>query len=179
MILERLGGALEATHAHPRLLLVSHPADRSRRDGFWLVGGRLADWGALPDEPAAALERTLTALRKGGRAGELGAHVPPDELDEVRIVATYLASRPQLPWLALDPPPSLELLKRFLGRSAERQLDDHRVDPTAGVEPGAGLGLAPDEGERDRTESRGQRGAPNVADLAVAEPQRGADFDGR
>jgi DNA polymerase III subunit epsilon len=179
VILERIGGALEATHARPRLLLVSHPADRARRDAFWLVGGRLADWGAVPDDPATAMERTLAALSKGGRAGELGAHVPPDELDEVRIVATYRASHPQLPSLALDPPPSLELLERFLGGSAERQLDDHGVDPAAGVELHAGLGLATHERERDRPEPRGHRRAPNAADLPVAELQGGAGVDGR
>ncbi len=179
VILERLGGALEATHARPRLVLVSHPADRLRRDGFWLVGGRLAEWGAVPGDPAAALERTRAALRKGGRAGELGAHVPPHELDEVRIVATYLASHPLLPSLDLDPPPSLELLERFLGGSAERQLDDHSVGSAGGVELCARPRLAAHERERDRAEPGGDRGAPDVADLAVAELQGGAGIDRR
>ena len=179
VILERLGGALEATHARPRLLLVSHPTDPSRRDGFWLAGGRLADWGAVPEDPAAALERTLAALRRHGRAGELGAHVPPGELDEVRIVATYVASHPHLESLVLDPPPSRERLERFLDRSGEGQLDDHGVGRATGVEPRAGLGLAPHERERDRSEPGGDGGAPNVPDLALAELQGGAGIDGR
>jgi DNA polymerase-3 subunit epsilon len=114
VVVKRLGGVLEATHARPRLLLVDHPTDRSRRDGFWIVGGRLVDWGALPDGAVAAHERTAAALGRGGRAGELGAHVPPHEIDEVRIVATYLASHPDLPQLVLEPPPDLEAIERFL-----------------------------------------------------------------
>ena len=93
MILERLGGALEATHVRARLLLVPHPVDPDRQDAFWLVGGRLVDWGAAPADTAALDQRTEAALKRGGRA-ELGAHVPPDEIDELRIVSNYLASHP-------------------------------------------------------------------------------------
>jgi DNA polymerase III subunit epsilon len=143
VILNRLEGVLEATHARPRLVSVAHPVDRSRRDAFWLVGGRLMDWGPLPDGIEELGERTAEALRRGGRAGELGAHVPPDEVDEVRIVATYLASHPDLPRLALEPVPTSESLAAFAARglderepisrgirdsgssrSGERQLDD-------------------------------------------------------
>ena len=116
VILDRLEGMLEATHARPRLVCVAHPVDPSRRDAFWLVGGRLMDWGPLPDDIEELGERTAEALRRGGRAGELGAHVPPDEVDEVRIVATYLASHPDLPRLALDPAPTSESLAAFVAR---------------------------------------------------------------
>ena len=102
MILERLGGALEATHARARLVLAQHPVDDNRQDAFWLVGGRLVDWGPAPDDPSALEERTREALKRGGRAGELGAHVPPDEIDELRIVSTYLASHPDTTQLALE-----------------------------------------------------------------------------
>jgi DNA polymerase-3 subunit epsilon len=102
VILERLGGALEATHAHARLILAAHPVDPSRHDAFWLAGGRLVDWGPAPEDTGALEERTQRALRRGGRAGELGAHVPPDEIDELRIIATYLASHPELPQLILE-----------------------------------------------------------------------------
>ncbi len=103
MILERLGGALEATHVRARLLLVPHPVDPERHDAFWLVGGRLVDWGPLPPAPADSgtlEERTQAALRRGGRA-ELGAHVPPEEIDELRIVSNYLASHPETTQLVL------------------------------------------------------------------------------
>jgi hypothetical protein len=106
VILERMGGALEATHARAKLVLAAHPVDRDRQDAFWLVGGRLVDWGPLPtsapDGTDALEERTRLALRRGGYAGELGAHVPPDEIDELRIIATYLSSHPDLPQVMLE-----------------------------------------------------------------------------
>jgi DNA polymerase III subunit epsilon len=101
MILERLGGTLEATHSRARLLLVPHPVENDRQDAFWLVGGRLVDWGEAPAESATLEERTNAALRRGGRAGELGTHVPPDEIDELRIVSNYLASHPETTQLVL------------------------------------------------------------------------------
>jgi len=112
MILERLDGVLEATHTSSRLLVAQHPT-APRFDAFWLVGGRLLDWGPLPalDEVE---RRTAAALARGGRAGELGAHVPPDEVDEVRIVATYLASHPQTAHLVLTTPPDRCALYEFL-----------------------------------------------------------------
>jgi DNA polymerase-3 subunit epsilon len=114
VILERLDGALEATHARPRLVLAGHPADPARREAFWVVGGRLVDWSALPEDLDEVGERTAAALARGGRAGELGAHVPPDEVDEVRIVASYLASHPDTPQLVLEPPPTPEALRTFV-----------------------------------------------------------------
>jgi DNA polymerase III subunit epsilon len=102
LILERLGGALEATHARARLILAAHPVDQSRQDAFWLVGGRVIDWGPAPGETEALEERTQLALRRGGWAGEIGAHVPPDEIDELRIIATYLESHPDVPQVLLE-----------------------------------------------------------------------------
>ena len=84
-----------------------------RRDAFWLAGGRLVDWGPLPADLDELRERTSAALRRGGRAGELGAHVPPEEIDEVRIVATYRSSHPETPQLVLDPERADEALIRF------------------------------------------------------------------
>jgi DNA polymerase-3 subunit epsilon len=111
-VLARLGGVLSATHARPRLLLAQHPAEAKRFDAFWLVGGRLIDWGPLPDCDELA-SRTRDALRRGGRRDELGAHVPPAEVDEVRIVANWLSSHPGTPELALSPEPAREALARF------------------------------------------------------------------
>ena len=129
VILGRLGGVLEATHARPRLVVAAHPTSAGG-DAFWLAGGRLVDWGALPDELTDVQERTAAAVRRGARAGELGAHLPPDEVDEVRILETYLASHPDTAQLALDPPPSHKTLTQFLATasSAERQLDDDTRD---------------------------------------------------
>jgi DNA polymerase-3 subunit epsilon len=112
-ILERLGGVLEATHARPRLVLAPHPADATA-DAFWVVGGRLRDWGAVP-ETAELSERTKVALARGSaRRGELTGHLPPDEVDEMRIVATWLASHPSTPQLSLDPQPDGARLEEFV-----------------------------------------------------------------
>ena len=84
---------------------------------FWIAGGRLVDFGALPDEAGRLDElerRTGVALRRGGRVGELGAQVPPDEVDEMRILGTYLASHPDTPRLDLDPAPAAAELLAFV-----------------------------------------------------------------
>ncbi|MBV9417362.1 MAG: UvrB/UvrC motif-containing protein, partial [Solirubrobacterales bacterium] len=104
LILERLSGTLEATHVRAKLILAAHPVDSSRQDAFWLAGGRLVDWGPAPEDTGAVEERSRAALRRGSRVGELGAHVPPDEIDELRIIATYLASHPETTELMLDRP---------------------------------------------------------------------------
>ena len=101
VILERLGGTLEATHVRARLLLAPHPVDPERQDAFWLVGGRLVDWGEAPADSDTLERRTQAALKRGGRAGDVGAHVPPDEIDELRIVSNYLASHPETTQLVL------------------------------------------------------------------------------
>jgi hypothetical protein len=69
---------------------------------FWLVGGRLVEWGPAPEDNATLDERTRWALTRGGRVGELGAHVPPDEIDELRIIANYLAAHPETTQLVLE-----------------------------------------------------------------------------
>jgi DNA polymerase-3 subunit epsilon len=137
VILGRLEGVLEATHARPRLLLAPHPTDPLRNDAFWLVGGRLIDWGAVPADAAELLERTTRALAKGGRVGELGAHVPPDEVDEVRLVRTYLASHLELPQLALEPAPTLEALRAFAAPQ------ENGSSTTSAVVPSPALTVAP------------------------------------
>ena len=101
-ILDRLGGVLEATHARPRLILARHPSDGGP-EAFWLVGGRLVDFGRCVGGIDELAERTAAALSRQWRVGEVGAHVPPDEVDEVRIVGTWLASHPDTPQLILGP----------------------------------------------------------------------------
>jgi len=112
-ILDTLDGVLEATHSRPRLLLAAHPADGTA-DAFWIVGGRLRDWGPVGDSRAMH-ERTVIALARGSaRRGELTAHLPPDEVDEMRIVSTWLSSHPQTLQLPLHPPPRVQTLNAFL-----------------------------------------------------------------
>jgi len=143
VILERLGGVLEATHARPRLILAPHPIEPCRRDAFWIVGGRLVDWGGLPNEIDEVCERTAAAVRRAGRAGELAAHVPPDEVDEVLIVATYLASHPDLPQLVLDPLPGREALRQFVavrnaGDAAIGEVGDAAIGDVGAMSPADG-----------------------------------------
>jgi DNA polymerase-3 subunit epsilon len=122
VILDRLGGVLEATHARPRLVLAAHPVGSSF-DAFWVVGGRLVDWGPLPDGGSEVERRTAAALaRGGGRGGPgVGTHLPPDEVDEMRIVAAYLASHPDTPQLVLDPAPAAGALARFVATAVDQE----------------------------------------------------------
>jgi DNA polymerase-3 subunit epsilon len=114
LVLGRLGGLLEATHARPRLVLGRHPT-RPEFDALWISGGRLVDWAPVMADDAAALDASVDqALGRGGRIGELGAHVPPAEIDEVRILGTWLASHPDTPQLQLHPRPSRAQLAAFL-----------------------------------------------------------------
>ena len=118
-ILDRLGGVLEATHARPQLLLCPHPS-AGRVEAFWLVGGRLVDFGPLPGGAPELAQRTEAALRRDGRVGEIGAHVPPDEVDEVRLIGTWLASHPDTAVLPLRPAPTEAQLAGLLATAEER-----------------------------------------------------------
>ena len=71
-------------------MLAPHPAAPGRADAFWIVAGRIADWGPLPADPMRSpRERRCGA---GGRAVRaLGSWLPADELDELRIVRSWLA----------------------------------------------------------------------------------------
>ncbi|HWV87998.1 MAG TPA: exonuclease domain-containing protein [Capillimicrobium sp.] len=109
-LLSRLDGALAATHARPRLVRAPHPRDPARGDLFWLVDGRVADWG--PTTEAGDLdERTRAALR-GWDPRRPATHVPADEVDEVRIVAAWVAANAP-PALSLDPRPDAARLAAF------------------------------------------------------------------
>jgi DNA polymerase-3 subunit epsilon len=90
-LLERLGGVLRAIHAGSRLVLAAHPSDAARCDAFWIVGGRVVDWGALPQDPDELAARTADALRAAPRP-ELGGWLRPDEIAEARIVGLWLAA---------------------------------------------------------------------------------------
>src|SRR3954470_9020169 len=107
-VVDRLEGMLRATHSEPRLVLAQHPV-KERFDAFWIVQGRLVDWGPLPG-PTELAERTEAALsRAPGRAA-----IPADEIDEIRIVASWVAEH-EPPVLALDPPADVGELLAFTG----------------------------------------------------------------
>jgi DNA polymerase III subunit epsilon len=111
-VLERLDGQLRATHAAPRLVLVGHPV-KDRFDAFWIVQGRLVDWGPLPGATELA-ERTEAALaRPPGRTV-----IPVDEVDELRIVASWVAEH-EPPALELAPAPTEPDLLRFVAAATQ------------------------------------------------------------
>ena len=106
-LLGRIGGVLRAAHAGARLVLAPHPSEAGRLDAFWVVGGRVADWGRLPDSADEIGERTWEAVRSGG------GWLRPEELDEVRLMGAWLASR-EVRVLELDPPPGRARLNAFV-----------------------------------------------------------------
>jgi DNA polymerase-3 subunit epsilon len=158
VVLDRLGGVLEATHAKPRLLLAPHPANQ-RPDAFWIAGGRLVDWGALPavDE---LVDRTERALRAGGRPGEFGAHLPPDQVEEMRIVDSWVVSHPDVPQLVLDPPPDPDELSTFAAQPAAAAQTNGSETTSAEVSPG-------------RTETTDPGGASRLTSASAIAPNRG------
>jgi hypothetical protein len=92
-------------------VLAQHPV-KERFDAFWIVQGRLVDWGPLPGASELA-ERTDAALsRPRGRAP-----IPADEIDEVRIAASWIAEH-EPPALKLDPPPEHAVLAAFVADAA-------------------------------------------------------------
>jgi DNA polymerase-3 subunit epsilon len=136
-LLEKLEGVLRAVHTAPRLVVARHPT-KERYDAFWIVQGRLADWGPLPGA-SKLVERTDAALKRAaGGVGATGAAsaaglasaagaasatgaartvVPADEVDELRIVAAWIADH-EPPTLALDPAPQPEDLQAFASGAA-------------------------------------------------------------
>jgi DNA polymerase III subunit epsilon len=120
-LLTRLGGVLRATHAGARLVVVPHPAEPSRADAFWIVGGRIADWGPLPGDADEVTGRTEAALTSGPSGG-LGGWLPADELDETRLVGMWLAGHDEeVRVLELEPRPDQAALAAFTSsRPADR-----------------------------------------------------------
>jgi DNA polymerase-3 subunit epsilon len=111
-LLRRLGGVLRAAHAGARLVLAPHPEAPERADAFWIVAGRVADWGPLPADPAEVAARTDAALA-GAPATGLGGWLPADELDETRIVGSWLAGHDDARVLELDRRPDQATLAAF------------------------------------------------------------------
>jgi DNA polymerase-3 subunit epsilon len=116
-LLARLGGVLRATHACSRLVLARHPS-KPRLDAFWIVGGRVRDWGPLP--PLRELEARTEAVLGSAAGASRGSAVPADEVDEVRIVSSWLAANDAYE-LPLDPAPGAAALSDAVARASAAQ----------------------------------------------------------
>ena len=103
VLVDRLGGLLQATHACTRLVLAPHPV-KERWDALWIVAGRVADWGPLPDDPDELERRTEAALARRPSSSSRRTAIPREEVDEIRIVHS---------WMAAHDPPQLELQSGF------------------------------------------------------------------
>ncbi|HEY1569500.1 MAG TPA: hypothetical protein VGF68_20890, partial [Solirubrobacteraceae bacterium] len=62
----------------------------------------------------------------------VGAHVPPDEVDEVRILGTWLASHPETPQLVLRPAPDRRTLSELWHTARCAAAPPPSGDPAAG-----------------------------------------------
>jgi DNA polymerase III subunit epsilon len=80
-------------------VLAPHPQARGRFDAFWIAGGRVVDWGALPHDAAELESRSDAALQAAPRP-ELGGWLAAGEVAEARLVGA---------WVAAHDPPTLEL----------------------------------------------------------------------
>ena len=112
-LLERLEGILRATHTAPRLMLARHPV-KPRFDAFWIVRGRLADWGPLPGH-SELVERTRTALERHGAAGARRCRRPRWTSCGSSGAGSPTTSRRSSP---LDPAPEPEAMERFVAAAA-------------------------------------------------------------
>jgi DNA polymerase-3 subunit epsilon len=113
VLLDRLDGVLRATHARSRLLLAGPPPF----EAFWIVGGRIVDWGRLAAPAAEAgaelHRRTVAALRHAPGRG-VGVHIPSTEVDEVRIAGAWLSAHPETPALDIGKAPAPQALAAFV-----------------------------------------------------------------
>jgi DNA polymerase-3 subunit epsilon len=114
-LVRALDGALQATHARPRLVLAPHPRDPHRHDAFWLAEGRVVDWGPATAAPASSSQDDweLRTRRAAARRADTVACLAPDQVAEARIVQTWLAGH-DAPALDLDPLPGPAALRAFL-----------------------------------------------------------------
>ena len=110
-VVDRLEGMLRATHSEPRLVLAQHPV-KERFDAFWIVQGRLVDWGPLPGVSELASRTSAALSRTPGRGV-----IPADEIDEIRIVASWVAENEPAS-LTLDPAPDAKRLAAFAEKTA-------------------------------------------------------------
>ena len=125
-LLGRLTGMLSAVHDHPRLVIARHPT-KDAWDSVWIVDGKVADWGPLPAR-AELIERSERAACRVRRRGE-PALVGRDEVDEVRIVSS---------WIASNEPPETTLVESAGAPALSERLDELVAAIRAAGPPTAG-----------------------------------------
>ncbi len=113
-LLGRLDGVLRAVHADPRLVLARHPV-QPRFDALWLVDGRVADWGPLPEHADEVARRSRSVLDAAGRSERTS--VPAADVDEVRIASAWMAEH-HPPELALADAIETTRVERFVAAAA-------------------------------------------------------------
>lgn len=122
VLLDRLGGAVRRVQAAPRLVAAGagdagEAQPGAEPDWLWVVAGRVAHWGAPGPDGAipAAVDAALAAASR--EASDPAAVLAPDAVDEVRIVAGWLAGHPDVPALALEPRPAARRVAAFAARA--------------------------------------------------------------
>ena len=177
-LLGRLSGLLEASHSRSRVVLARHPA-KERWDAFWIVAGRVADWGELPatHEFAARTERALEARP---RRRDVPV-VTPEEVDEIRIVHSWIAAndpvvvsleealsfarmdrRERSPWTNKEA--EMGLMDKLTGR-AKKAAGDLADDPSMRREGRQEERKGEAKDDLARAEERADEKADEVADL--------------
>jgi DNA polymerase-3 subunit epsilon len=113
LLLRRLGRTVRTLHGPPRLVAARHPRGGAC-DVLWLAGGRVVDWGVgVGPEDLPARTAAVLASSQDATVGSLRA----DEVDEVRIVSTWLSAH-DVAELPLSPAPSPKALASFVADAA-------------------------------------------------------------
>ena len=139
--------SLRAAHAGARLVLAPHPESPSAPTRSGSSAAAIADWGPLPPTRTRSPARTEVALAAAPAAG-LGGWLPADELDEARIVGSWLAGHEERARARARP---ARPIRRRWPRSARARLAtaprQHRQRPQW-LRSCAGAGLVAGAGRR-------------------------------
>jgi DNA polymerase-3 subunit epsilon len=115
VLLGRLGNAVAAVHARPRVVLApSLPAGEA--DAVWIVAGRIARHAVI-SSPAELEDGTARVLAAAGHLRpDVPQHLTADDVARGRIVSTWCAAQ-EPPALDLAPAPTRAALRRLAGQA--------------------------------------------------------------
>ncbi len=135
VLLRRAGPGLAVTPGRPLLVLADSP-DGDAWEAFWLVGGRVADWGAMPGVEGLAV-RTAAALSGGA------APLHPREIAQARVAAAWVVSN-EPHALELEPAPDAARIEHFVHMAGAHAVSAAPEQPACqGVRPAAPSSPAP------------------------------------